>query len=58
MSTVKLQSSDEQEFEVEKAVAQMSVTIKNMLEGIASSNITNIAVISLLFWLDRSGAPF
>jgi hypothetical protein len=33
MSTVKLQSSDEQEFEVPKAVAEMSVTIKNMLEG-------------------------
>jgi len=33
MSTiVKLQSSDDQEFEVDKAVAQMSVTIKNMLE--------------------------
>jgi len=32
MPTVKLQSSDEQEFEVEKAVAEMSVTIKNMLE--------------------------
>jgi len=32
MPTVKLQSSDEQEFGVEKAVAEMSVTIKNMLE--------------------------
>jgi len=30
--SVKLQSSDEQEFEVEKPVAEMSVTIKNMLE--------------------------
>lgn len=30
---VKLASSDEQEFEVEKGVAEMSVTIKNMLEG-------------------------
>ncbi len=33
MATVKLQSSDEQEFSVPKAVAEMSVTIKNMLEG-------------------------
>jgi len=32
MTTVKLQSSDEQEFEVDRAVAEMSVTIKNMLE--------------------------
>jgi len=32
MTSVKLQSSDDQEFEVEKPVAQMSVTIKNMLE--------------------------
>ena len=31
--SVKLQSSDEQEFEVQRAVAEMSVTIKNMLEG-------------------------
>ena len=34
MSTVKLQSSDEQEFEVPLEVAKMSVTIKNMLEDI------------------------
>jgi phosphate uptake regulator len=33
MATVKLQSSDEQDFEVQKGVAEMSVTIKNMLEG-------------------------
>lgn len=34
MSTsVKLSSSDEQEFTVDRKVAEMSVTIKNMLEG-------------------------
>jgi len=32
MTTVKLNSSDEVEFDVPKAVAEMSVTIKNMLE--------------------------
>nr|CCG34080.1 SCF ubiquitin ligase [uncultured eukaryote] len=32
MATIKLQSSDEQEFEVDRGVAEMSVTIKNMLE--------------------------
>ena len=32
MATVKLQSSDEKEFNVDKSVAEMSVTIKNMLE--------------------------
>jgi len=32
MVNVKLQSSDEQEFEVEKSLAEMSITIKNMLE--------------------------
>jgi len=38
---VKLQSSDEQEFEVDRAQAEMSVTIKNMLEdmeGVGSEN--------------------
>ena len=35
MSQVKLVSSDDQEFEVEKKVAEMSVTIKNMLEDMA-----------------------
>jgi len=34
MVAVKLQSSDEQEFEVERGLAEMSVTIKNMLEDI------------------------
>ena len=33
MATVKLMSSDGQEFEVDKQVIQMSVTVKNMLEG-------------------------
>ena len=31
---IKLQSSDDQEFEVDKKVAEMSVTIKNMLEDL------------------------
>ena len=31
---VKLRSSDDRIFEVEPAVAKMSVTIKNMLEGV------------------------
>eukprot|EP01102_Stenamoeba_stenopodia_P021984 TRINITY_DN8_c0_g1_i1.p1 TRINITY_DN8_c0_g1~~TRINITY_DN8_c0_g1_i1.p1 ORF type:complete len:158 (-),score=57.56 TRINITY_DN8_c0_g1_i1:199-672(-) len=31
---VKLQSSDDQEFEVEREIAEMSVTIKNMFEDI------------------------
>jgi len=35
--SVKLQSSDEQEFEVERPIAEMSVTIKNMLEDIPES---------------------
>jgi len=35
---VKLTSSDEQEFEVEKTVAEMSVTVKNMLEDIDSTS--------------------
>jgi len=38
MSVVKLQSSDEQEFEVERDLAEMSVTIKNMLEDIPESD--------------------
>jgi hypothetical protein len=33
MSKVKLQSSDDKEFEVDKSIAVMSVTIKNMLDG-------------------------
>jgi phosphate uptake regulator len=32
--TIKLSTSDDIEFEVENDVAKMSVTIKNMLEGI------------------------
>ncbi len=32
-STIKLVSSDEQEFVVERKVAEMSETIKNMLAG-------------------------
>lgn len=41
MSTnVKLSSSDDQEFTVEKAVAEMSVTIKNMLEGTVITRLT------------------
>jgi len=39
MTTVKLQSSDEQEFEVEKSVAEMSVTIKNMLEDMGEGMV-------------------
>eukprot|EP01118_Nematostelium_gracile_P015340 TRINITY_DN612_c0_g1_i1.p1 TRINITY_DN612_c0_g1~~TRINITY_DN612_c0_g1_i1.p1 ORF type:complete len:162 (+),score=41.45 TRINITY_DN612_c0_g1_i1:63-548(+) len=41
MSKVKLQSSDDQEFEVDRNQAEMSVTIKNMLEdmeGVGSEN--------------------
>ena len=33
MSTVKLQSSDGEAFEVEREVAVMSLTVKNMLDG-------------------------
>jgi len=36
--SVKLQSSDEQEFEVEREIAEMSVTIKNMLEDIPETD--------------------
>jgi len=42
MVVVKLQSSDEQEFEVERELAEMSVTIKNMLEDILIDNETPI----------------
>jgi hypothetical protein len=31
--SVKLLSSDDETYEVDKAIAQMSVTIKNMLDG-------------------------
>ncbi len=41
-NTVKLQSSDDQEFEVERSVAEMSVTIKNMLEGMRTSEAKSI----------------
>eukprot|EP01108_Squamamoeba_japonica_P008515 TRINITY_DN75_c0_g1_i1.p1 TRINITY_DN75_c0_g1~~TRINITY_DN75_c0_g1_i1.p1 ORF type:complete len:160 (-),score=64.43 TRINITY_DN75_c0_g1_i1:124-603(-) len=34
MSVVKLLSSDDESYEVDKSIAQMSVTIKNMLEDI------------------------
>jgi S-phase kinase-associated protein 1 len=37
MSNIKLSSLDEQEFDVPRAVAEMSVTIKNMLEDMADS---------------------
>jgi hypothetical protein len=39
MAEVKLQSSDEEEFTVARKVAEMSVTIKNMLEGYISFSI-------------------
>eukprot|EP01103_Thecamoeba_quadrilineata_P001476 TRINITY_DN11334_c0_g1_i1.p1 TRINITY_DN11334_c0_g1~~TRINITY_DN11334_c0_g1_i1.p1 ORF type:complete len:170 (-),score=37.59 TRINITY_DN11334_c0_g1_i1:147-632(-) len=35
---IKLQSSDDQEFEVSKEVAEMSLTIKNMLEDIQETD--------------------
>jgi len=35
---IKLQSSDDQEFSVEKKVAEMSVTIKNMLEDLEGAS--------------------
>ena len=39
MATVKLESSDEQVFEVPKEIAEMSVTVKHMLDNInADSN--------------------
>ncbi|KAF2074358.1 hypothetical protein CYY_004334 [Polysphondylium violaceum] len=38
MSTVKLESSDEKIYEVERDIACMSVTIKNMLEDIGDSD--------------------
>jgi S-phase kinase-associated protein 1 len=38
MTLIKLQSSDEQEFEVEKSLAEQSVTIKNMLEDIPEND--------------------
>eukprot|EP00028_Trichosphaerium_sp_Am-I-7-wt_P003104 CAMPEP_0168517676 /NCGR_PEP_ID=MMETSP0405-20121227/6202_1 /TAXON_ID=498012 /ORGANISM="Trichosphaerium sp, Strain Am-I-7 wt" /LENGTH=163 /DNA_ID=CAMNT_0008537749 /DNA_START=127 /DNA_END=618 /DNA_ORIENTATION=+ len=41
-STVKLQSSDEKEFEVAVEVASMSQTIKNMLEDLAPESDTPI----------------
>ncbi|KYR02280.1 cytosolic glycoprotein FP21 [Tieghemostelium lacteum] len=38
MTTVKLESSDEKTYEVEKEIACMSVTIKNMLEDIGETD--------------------
>lgn len=40
--SIKLESSDEQVFEVPREVAEMSVTIKNMLADIDSSSTDSI----------------
>jgi len=40
MTTIKLQSSDDQEFEVSADVAKMSVTIKNMFDDIPEGDNT------------------
>eukprot|EP01101_Sappina_pedata_P008848 TRINITY_DN4993_c1_g1_i1.p1 TRINITY_DN4993_c1_g1~~TRINITY_DN4993_c1_g1_i1.p1 ORF type:complete len:172 (-),score=83.35 TRINITY_DN4993_c1_g1_i1:165-647(-) len=39
-ATIKLQSVDEQEFEVERSVAEMSITVKNMLDDIPDGDNT------------------
>jgi S-phase kinase-associated protein 1 len=39
-TTIKLQSFDEQEFEVERSIAEMSVTVKNMLDDIPEGDNT------------------
>jgi len=54
MATIRLTSSDDQEFRVEKDIAEKSVLLKNMLEGNAHVEHAKRAhTVDLQTWASR-----